>query len=131
MLVGSTMGKPQQSPQRAQELLATVQSATTEHGVVNYGKLDYYTLRGVYSGLLAEDAYKGQLPTVAEVVQPKFQWNGRNLQGRSTILERVRQQARSEHRSAIDIMAVWPARPEPTAEPKAKLVKARGTWRAQ
>ena len=53
--------------------------------------------------------------TVANVVQSKFQWNGRNLQGgRRTILERVLQQARSEHRSAIDIMAVWPAPPEPT-----------------
>ena len=53
-----------QSPQRAQELLATVQSVTTEHGVVNYGELNKDMLKSVYSGLLAEDAYKGQLPTV-------------------------------------------------------------------
>ena len=57
----TTTGK-RQSPQRAQELLATVQSVTTEHGVVNYGELNKDILRALYSGLLAEDAYKGQLP---------------------------------------------------------------------
>ena len=65
MLVGSTMGKPQQSPQRAQELLATVQSVTTEHGVVNYGELNFNILMGVYSGLLAEDAYNLQGSTAS------------------------------------------------------------------
>ena len=65
-LVGASGGKgPVQSPQRAQELLATVQSVTTEHGVVNYGELNFNILMGVYSGLLAEDAYNLQGSTAS------------------------------------------------------------------